>query len=144
MIYETNLFMFVLGSFEHVSSGLHFGFPFGYHFASQSRHGCYCRCSRGSGAPRNRGLMPETLPGGVQGVPTGVRLGGGTLNSGLTGAQLPPPGPSPSTEKERKRVDVYTRKYTLESTTLTRRLPPTGVGGYCFPQAGFHFSVATE
>ena len=41
--------------------------------------------------------------------------GGGTLNFGLTGAQLPPPGPSPSTEKERKRVDVYTRKYTLES-----------------------------
>ena len=64
------------------------------------------------------GLMLETLPGGVQGVPTGVRLGstgGGTLNFGLTGAQLPPPGPSPSTEKERKRVDVYTRKYTLES-----------------------------
>ena len=28
------------------------------------------------------------------------------------------------------RVDVYTRKYTLESTTLTRRLPPTGFGGY--------------
>ena len=41
--------------------------------------------------------------------------GGGTLNFGLTGAQLPPPGPSPSTEKERKRVDVYTRKYALES-----------------------------
>ena len=53
----------------------------------------------------------------------------GTLKVGLTGAQLPPPGPSPSTEKERKRVDVYTRKYALESTTLTRRLPPTGVGG---------------
>ena len=44
------------------------------------------------------------------------RLGGGTLEARLTGAQLPPPGPSPSTEKERKkRVDVYTRKYTLES-----------------------------
>ena len=45
------------------------------------------------------------------------RLGRGaeTLQVGLTGAQLPPPGPSPSTEKERKRVDVYTRKYTLES-----------------------------
>ena len=41
--------------------------------------------------------------------------GGGTLHFGLAGAQLPPPGPSPSTEKERKRVDVYTRKYTLES-----------------------------
>ena len=41
--------------------------------------------------------------------------GGGTLKVGLTGAQLPPPGPSPSTVKERKRVDVYTRKYTLES-----------------------------
>ena len=79
--------------------------------------------------------MPETLPGGVQGVPTGVDCEGGTLKAGLTGAQLPPPGPSPSTEKERKRVDVYTRKYytrkyNLESTTLTRRLPPTGVGGY--------------
>ena len=33
--------------------------------------------------------------------------GRGTLHFGLTGAQLPPPGPSPSTEKERKRVDVY-------------------------------------
>ena len=43
-------------------------------------------------------------------------LGGwGTLKVGLTGAQLPPPGPSPSTEKERKRVDVNTRRYTLES-----------------------------
>ena len=65
--------------------------------------------------------------------------GGGTLNFGLMGAQLPPPGPSPSTEKERKRVDVYTRKYTLESTSLTRRLPPTGVGGFvleCLPQLG--------
>ena len=41
--------------------------------------------------------------------------GAGTLNFGLTGAQLPPPGPSPSTEKERKRVDVYIRKYALES-----------------------------
>ena len=46
-----------------------------------------------------------------------IRTGGGTLQAGLTGAQLPPPGPSPSTEKERKRVDVYTRKYTLESIT---------------------------
>ena len=54
---------------------------------------------------------------------------GGDLQVGLTGAQLPPPGPSPSTEKERKRVDVYTRKYTLERATLTHRLPPTGVGG---------------
>ena len=44
-----------------------------------------------------------------------IRTGGGDLQVGLTGAQLPPPGPSPSTEKERKRVDVYTRKYTLES-----------------------------
>ena len=46
-----------------------------------------------------------------------IRTGGegGDLHFGLTGAQLPPPGPSPSTEKERKRVDVYTRKYTLES-----------------------------
>ena len=41
--------------------------------------------------------------------------GAGDFQVGLTGAQLPPPGPSPSTEKERKRVDVYTRKYTLES-----------------------------
>ena len=41
--------------------------------------------------------------------------GGGTLNFGLTGARLPPPAPSPSTEKEGKRVDVYTRKYALES-----------------------------
>ena len=41
----------------------------------------------------------------------------GDLQARLTGAQLPPPGPSPSTEKERKRVDVYTRKYTLESIT---------------------------
>ena len=39
----------------------------------------------------------------------------GDLHFGLAGAQLPPPGPSPSTEKERKRVDVYTRKYALES-----------------------------
>ena len=65
-----------------------------------------------------------------------IRTGGGRdLQVGLTGAQLPPPGHSPSTEKERKRVDIYirkyyTRKYNLESTTLTRRLPPTGVGGY--------------
>ena len=49
------------------------------------------------------------------GVDWGRLGGGGTLKVGLTGAQLPPPGPSPSTEKERKRVDVYTRKYTLES-----------------------------
>ena len=55
---------------------------------------------------------------GASEIRTGVdwgRLGGGTLHFGLTGAQLPPPGPSPSTEKERKRVDVYTRKYALES-----------------------------
>ena len=52
---------------------------------------------------------------GASEIRTGVGLGGGTLKVGLTGAQLPPPGPSPSTEKERKRVDVYTRKYTLES-----------------------------
>jgi len=45
----------------------------------------------------------------------GSDWGGGDLHFGLMGAQLPPPGPSPSTEKERKRVDVYTRKYTLES-----------------------------
>ena len=59
---------------------------------------------------------------------------GGGLQAGLTGAQLPPPGPSPSTEKERKRVDVYTRKYTLESTDHKRRLPPSGVGGYVLPE----------
>ena len=81
---------------------------------------------------------PEHLKAGVsyerlfQEGPKEFRLGstgGGALQVGLTGAQLPPPGPSPSTEKERKRVDVYTRKYTLERATLTRRLPPTGVGG---------------
>ena len=43
---------------------------------------------------------------------------GGDLRDDFRGAQLPPPGPSPSTEKERKRVDVYTRKYTLESILL--------------------------
>ena len=67
---------------------------------------------------------PECLKAGgsyerlFQEGPKEFRLGstgGGTLQVGLTGAQLPPPGPSPSTEKERKRVDVYTRKYTLES-----------------------------
>ena len=47
---------------------------------------------------------------GASEIRTGV-----DLQVGLMGAQLPPPGPSPSTEKERKRVDVYTRKYTLES-----------------------------
>ena len=64
---------------------------------------------------------PECLKAGGSGKGSTRRspghLGrGGTLQVGLTGAQLPPPGPSPSTEKERKkRVDVYTRKYTLES-----------------------------
>ena len=59
-----------------------------------------------------QGTLGKALPGGAQAIWTG----GGTLRFGLTGAQLPPPGPSPSTEKERKkRVDVYTRKYTLES-----------------------------
>ena len=86
---------------------------------------------------------PEHLKAGVsyerlfQEGPKEFRLGvdwGGTLNFGLLGAQLPPPGPSPSTEKERKRVDVYTRRYTLERATLTRRLPPTGVGGLLPPQ----------
>ena len=57
---------------------------------------------------------PKEFRLGSTGVDCG-RLGGGTLKARLTGAQLPPPGPSPSTEKERKRVDVYTRKYTLES-----------------------------
>ena len=41
--------------------------------------------------------------------------GEGGISGWLMGAQLPPPGLSPSTEKERKRVDVYIRKYTLES-----------------------------
>ena len=59
--------------------------------------------------------LGKALPGGAQAIPTGGGVGG-TLNFGITGAQLPPPGPSPSTEKERKkRVDVYIRKYTLES-----------------------------
>ena len=57
-----------------------------------------------------QGALGKALPGGAQAI-----WDGGTLRFGLTGAQLPPPGPSPSTEKERKRVDVYTRKYTLES-----------------------------
>ena len=67
---------------------------------------------------------------GARGVPECLKAGGscerlfqgaseirtgGDLQVRLAGAQLPPPGPSPSTEKERKRVDVYTRKYTLES-----------------------------
>ena len=70
---------------------------------------------------------------GDRGAPEGLKAGGwcerlfqgglrnkdwgstGTFKAELTGAQLPPPGPSPSTEKERKRVDVYTRKYALES-----------------------------
>ena len=59
-----------------------------------------------------QGALGKALPGGAQAIWDGE---GGTLQAGLTGAQLPPPGPSPSTEKERKRVDVYTRKYTLES-----------------------------
>ena len=59
---------------------------------------------------------PECLKAGgscerlFQEAPREFQLGRGTLKVGLTGAQLPPPGPSPSTEKERKRVD-----YTLES-----------------------------
>ena len=61
------------------------------------------------------GSCERLFQGGLRNKDWG-RLGGGTLKAGLTGAQLPPPGPSPSTEKERKRVDVYTRKYTLEST----------------------------
>ena len=58
------------------------------------------------------------------------RTGGEDFQARLTGAQLPPPGPAPTTEKERKRVDVYTRNCILESTTLTRRLPPSGVSGF--------------
>ena len=65
---------------------------------------------------------PECLKAGrVRGFSRGaseIRTGdglGGDLQVRLTGAQLPPPGPSPSTEKERKRVDVYIRKYALES-----------------------------
>ena len=73
-----------------------------------------------------QGALGKALPGGAQAIWTE----GGTLPVGLTGAQLPPPGPSPSTEKERKRVDVYIRKYTLESTDHKRRLPPSGVGGF--------------
>mgnify|MGYP003329721729 CR=1 FL=1 len=54
---------------------------------------------------------PECLKAGgsyerlFQEGPKEFRLGsdwGGDLHFGLTGAQLPPPGPSPSTEKERK------------------------------------------
>ena len=75
------------------------------------------------------GLCERLFQEGPKEFRLGVDWGGGTLHFGLAGAQLPPPGPSPSTEKEGKRVDVYTRKYTLESTSLTRRLPPTGVGG---------------
>ena len=57
LVCETNIFMFLLGSFVRSSSGLHFGVPFGHHFASQSRHWCDCRCSRGSGVPQSRGLV---------------------------------------------------------------------------------------
>ena len=77
---------------------------------------------------------------GWTGVGLGLDWGGGAPNFGLMGAQLPPPGPSPSTEEERKRVDVYTRKYTLESTAHKRRLPPSGVGGFRFcPDPNSHF-----
>ena len=78
------------------------------------------------------GSCERLFQGGLRNKDWGRLGGGGTLQAELTGAQLAPPGPSPSTEKERKRVDVYTRKYTLESTSLTRRLPPTGVGGYVY------------
>ena len=61
------------------------------------------------------GLCQRLFQEGSKEFRLGFDWGGGTLKVGLTGAQLPPPGPSPSTEKERKRVDVYTRKYTLES-----------------------------
>ena len=71
---------------------------------SASKQGAHARDSSRRG--------PRSPDWGSTGVDWG---GGGTLNFGLTGAQLPPPGPSPSTEKERKRVDVYTRKYALES-----------------------------
>ena len=75
------------------------------------------------------GLCERLFQEGPKEFRLGVDWGGKALQLGLPGSQLPPPGPSPSTEKERKRVDVYTRKYTLERATLTRRLPPTGVGG---------------
>ena len=82
------------------------------------------------GAPEcfKAGGSCERLFQGASEIRTGGE--GGDLQVRLTGAQLPPPGPSPSTEKERKRVDVYTRKYTLESTAHKRRLPPSGVGGF--------------
>ena len=72
------------------------------------------------GAPEHLkagGSYERLFPEGPKKFRLGSDWGGwGHLHFGLTGAQLPPPGPSPSTEKERKRVDVYTRKYTLENT----------------------------
>ena len=79
-----------------------------------------------------QGALGKALPGGAQAIWTG----GGTLQVGLTGAQLPPPGPSPSTEKERKRVDVYIRKYTLESRSLSHAVYPLrGSADKCSPLA---------
>ena len=60
--------------------------------------------------PQSRGSCERLFQGGLR-----KKDWGEDLHFGLTGAQLPPHGPSPSTEKERKRVDVYIRKYTLES-----------------------------
>ena len=118
------MFRFLLGSFVRSFSGLRFG----VHLDSILRGRVVIGAIVGArGAPeclKAGGLCERLFQGGLRN-----KDWGGDLQAGLTGAQLLPPGPSPSTEKERKRVDVYTRKYTLESTDLTRRLPPTGVGG---------------
>ena len=102
--------MFVLGSFERVSSGLHFGVNLDSVLRGRvvigaivgARGAPECLLAGGSCESSSRGASE-------------IRTGGGTLDPCFWGAQLPPPGPSPSTEKEGKRVDVYTRKYTLES-----------------------------
>ena len=109
---ETHIFIFLLGSLVRSSSGLHFGVPLRHHFASQESSFVRLSVIEGLQSASKQVALGKALPGGAQAIWTG----GGTLQVGLTGAQLPPPGPSPSTEKERKkRVDVYTRKYTLES-----------------------------
>ena len=120
--------MFLLGSFVRGSSGLHFGVPFDTILRARVVIGAIVGARGALECFKAEGSYERLF----QERPKEFRLGsdwGGDLHFGLTGAQLPPPGPSPSTEKERKRVDVYIRKYTLERATLTRRLPPTGVDG---------------